>query len=30
MITHKTKKFKNYALENKLTMVYNAAYHSET
>jgi len=30
MITHKTKKFKNYALENKLTMVYNALYHSET
>lgn len=30
MITHKTKKFKSYALENKLTMVYNAPYHSET
>lgn len=30
MITHKTKKFKNYALENNLTMVYNAPYHSET
>lgn len=30
MITHKTKKFKRYALENELTMVYNAPYHSET
>jgi hypothetical protein len=30
MITHKTKKFKDYALENKLIMVYNAPYHSET
>lgn len=29
MITHKTKKFTTYALENKLKMVYNAPYHSE-
>jgi len=30
MITHKTKKFKRYVLENELTMVYKAPYHSET
>ena len=30
MITHKTKKFKSYVLENELTMVYNAPYHLDT
>jgi len=29
-VVHKTKKFNNYVLENKLNIVYNAPYHSET
>ena len=29
-VIHKTKKFNNYVLENKLNIVYNAPYHSET
>ena len=29
-VVHKTKKFINYASENKLNIVYNAPYHSET
>ena len=30
MVTHKTKKFNDYALEKNLKMVYDAPYHSDT